>query len=512
MNQAILSSYYYSVFWGILAFLIAYLLSVSISKPIVTLRNYSKQFASDALYIPPKEDRYTGIISEIKGLNDCFFRMTEELSKSYEALEIKVMERTKELEDANKKLEILNSELQQRRVEAEEAKLQADSASRAKSDFLANMSHELRTPLNAIIGFSEVMESGIAGPLNEKQKEYLGDVVESGKHLLSLINDILDLSKIEAGKMELDLSEFNLKELINGSLLMFKEKAMKHNIKVSSEIEEGIKTIIADARKIKQVLFNLLSNAMKFTPDGGSVSVKARLVNSEQYLVDSKRLFTDDYSLTTDRDFIEIVVEDTGIGISPEDQKRLFQPFQQLEAALTKKVAGTGLGLNLCKKFVELHGGKIRVESEAGKGSKFIFVIPSKAKPSTKRIVDPVTKFLTWEHVLTHLNRILSLHQRAGQKFGLMRIEVLKDKPIDHEAFAEILRNSVRKHELIGHGKNNGRYYMILLEIDRQMVDDAGVRMKKILADNGYSADIKTVIYPDDGEGIEKLLEKFNVS
>lgn len=220
----------------------------------------------------------------------------------------------------------------------------------------------------------------------------------------------------------------------------------------------------------------------------------------------------DQNSELSDFDYIEITVEDTGIGISPEDQKRLFQPFQQLETVLTKKVSGTGLGLNLCKKFVELHGGKIWVESEVGKGSKFIFMIPSKAKPFPEKIIDPVTKFLTWEHMLTHSDRILSFHKRTDKKFGLMRLDVFSDKPIDHTVLAEILRSSIRKHELIGHSENNGRYYMIFLEIERQIMEDAVTRMSKVLSDNGYSANIKTVIYPDDGESIGELLERFNVS
>lgn len=378
MNQTILSSYYYSVFWGILALLIAsgvaYLLSIYISKPVAALENYSQQFGAGTLHIPQARDSYTGAISEIKGLNDSFFKMAEELSKSREALEMKVIERTKELENANGELEILNRELQLRRGEAEEARLHAETSTRAKSEFLANMSHELRTPLNAIIGFSAIMAEGMAGPLNDKQKEYLGDVIDSGRHLLSLINDILDLSKVEAGKMELELSEFNLKELIDGSLVMFKEKAMKHNIKLDAEVEQEVGTILASKRKIKQIVFNLLSNAMKFTPDGGSVQVTARRVKDN-----ACELLTSD-SKPSDFDYIEITVEDTGIGISPEDQKRLFQPFQQLETVLTKKVAGTGLGLNLCKKFIELHGGRIWVESEEGKGSKFTFTIPVKTR------------------------------------------------------------------------------------------------------------------------------------
>jgi PAS domain S-box-containing protein len=294
-------------------------------------------------------------------------KKAEEILKGYSSsLEREVAERTKEIADANLELQAVNKELKLRRQEAE-------SANKAKSDFLANMSHELRTPLNSIIGFSEAMIDDLAGPVTDAQKNYLKDIAESGNHLLSLINDILDLSKVEAGKMELELAEFNLSDLIDGSLVMFKEKAMKHNIKLKAGVEEGIANIKADERKIKQVLFNLLSNAMKFTPDAGSVHVHARKVAREE-----KEETADDSASPLGADFVEISVADTGTGISPEDQKRLFQPFQQLESTYTKKYAGTGLGLNLCKQFVELHGGRIWIESEVGKGSRFAFVIPVK--------------------------------------------------------------------------------------------------------------------------------------
>ncbi len=266
------------------------------------------------------------------------------------------------------------------RKKLEDAKFQAESATRTKSDFLANMSHELRTPLNAIISFSDMLRDGMAGEINEEQKDYLKDIYESGNYLLTLINDILDLSKVEAGKIELELSEFNLEELIDGSLVMFKEKAMKHNIKVKAEVEEGIGNIIADERKIKQVLFNLLSNAMKFTPDGGNVNVQARLVHCSQSTVHGKEEFICEPS-TVNRelaDFIEISVEDTGAGIAEKDIERLFKPFEQLESTFTKKYEGTGLGLSIGKKIVELHGGRIWAESELGKGSRFVFVIPVK--------------------------------------------------------------------------------------------------------------------------------------
>ena len=241
-------------------------------------------------------------------------------------------------------------------VEAEIMKETAEAANKAKSDFLANMSHELRTPLNAIIGFSELMSTGLGGPLTDQQKEYVADIFTSGQHLLSLINDILDLSKVEAGKMELQMSEFSIKKLLENSISLFKEKAYKQSLQMTFEIAEGLDTMTGDERKIRQVLFNLVSNATKFTPDGGKIHTVAALAD--------------------DKDFLEFSVLDTGIGISREDQKKLFTPFQQVDVRLTREYKGTGLGLSLCKKLVELHGGRIWIESEADKGSRFIFVIP----------------------------------------------------------------------------------------------------------------------------------------
>jgi PAS domain S-box-containing protein len=252
--------------------------------------------------------------------------------------------------------------------EVDVARLAAESANRAKSDFLANMSHELRTPLNSIIGFADILDQGLQGLLTAEQAESVRDISGSGRHLLSLINDILDLSKVEAGKMELEPQEVDIGDLARDSLIFFKEKALKHRLALTAEIDEGTGGIVADARKVKQVIVNLLSNAVKFTPDGGRIRVRVRRVAAPGAVAADKG--------APGGEFVEIAVEDTGIGISPEDQKKLFQPFQQVQTTLTREFAGTGLGLSLCRSFAELHGGSIRVKSTPGRGSTFTFRLP----------------------------------------------------------------------------------------------------------------------------------------
>jgi len=235
-------------------------------------------------------------------------------------------------------------------------------ASQHKSEFLASMSHELRTPLNAIIGFSDVLLQGMFGETNEKQTEYLRDILASGQHLLSLINDILDLSKIEAGRMELDLAAFDLPTAIDDAMLLMRERANRRGITLERHVDDRLGEIRADQRKVKQVLLNLLSNAVKFTPEDGRIDVRAAA------LVDGT---------------VEISVTDTGIGIAPEDQEAVFEEFRQVGKA-DKKAEGTGLGLTLCRKFVELHRGRIWVKSQVCAGSTFTFPIPVRREPSDR--------------------------------------------------------------------------------------------------------------------------------
>jgi signal transduction histidine kinase len=240
------------------------------------------------------------------------------------------------------------------RIEAERRSLEI--ASRHKSEFLANMSHELRTPLNAVIGFSEVLGERMFGDLNAKQLEYVQDIQSSGRHLLALINDILDLSKVEAGRMELELAPFDLRAALDASLLLVRERAARHGVSLELEVDDAVTMVVADERRFRQVMLNLLSNAVKFTPDGGRVRVSAVLRDG----------------------VVEIAVNDTGVGIPKEDQDLIFEEFRQARGDSAGKREGTGLGLSLTKRLVEAHGGRLWVTSEPGLGSTFTFTLPAK--------------------------------------------------------------------------------------------------------------------------------------
>ena len=230
---------------------------------------------------------------------------------------------------------------------------EVETASQHKSDFLANMSHELRTPLNAIIGFSQVLREGMVGDVNEKQREYLDDILSSGQHLLSLINDVLDLSKVEAGQVELQVAPFSLQDALERGVSMVREQATTEGVQVTLHKNGSLDVVSGDERRMSQVIFNLLSNAVKFTPTGGQVDVSAKRINGE----------------------MRVSVADSGPGIAAEDLDRIFEEFQQTEAG-ARQLEGTGLGLALSKRFVEMHGGRIWCESEVGKGSTFEFTLP----------------------------------------------------------------------------------------------------------------------------------------
>ena len=278
---------------------------------------------------------------ELGALAEEFNRMAARLQESYSSLEQKVVERTRELARALGALDEKSREL--------------EAASLHKSEFLANMSHELRTPLNAVIGFSQALREQLFGEVNEKQEEYLDDILSSANHLLALINDVLDLSKVEAGQVVLEVAPFSLREALERGVLMVRDRATKEGVQVTLAAAPNVDIVTGDERRIRQVIFNLLSNAVKFTPTGGVVDVSATRVDGE----------------------VRISVADTGPGIAREDHERIFEEFQQTDAGV-EQGEGTGLGLTLSKRLVQLHGGRIWFDSELGNGSTFVFTLPAR--------------------------------------------------------------------------------------------------------------------------------------
>lgn len=290
-------------------------------------------------------------------------KVEEELRALNADLEQRVAERTLQLEAAGRELVHKN--------------LQLMTANQLKSEFLANMSHELRTPLNAVIGFSEVLRDGLAGELNPEQKEYVTDIFLSGEHLLELINDILDLSKIETGMMVLDPEPVDVESLLGSAQTIIREKAARHAIRLGLELAPDMTAIEADPRKLKQILFNLLSNAVKFTPDGGRVTLGARRVRrADIRLPDSMPGHFFPLAQAEEDEFLELWVSDTGIGIPQSRFEHLFQPFVQVDSSPARRHSGTGLGLAMIRRLAELHGGTVGVSSSPERGSRFVVWIP----------------------------------------------------------------------------------------------------------------------------------------
>ncbi|MBF0330285.1 MAG: response regulator [Nitrospirae bacterium] len=290
-------------------------------------------------------------ITEKKRLELAIHERSLELQDLNERLEEKVLERTRELERANRELERSN---------------------KLKSQFIATMSHELRTPLNSILGFSELLVDEVFGPLNEKQKRYVGNIYNSGSHLLQLINNVLDIAKIESGKMELSYEAFSVAQSISEVQTVIKSLADKKAQKITIKIGGDVSIIKADKIKFKQILYNILSNGVKFTPEGGEITVSAEMLDTNNPAAIPEKV----HSYLGPEKCLKISVTDTGIGIREEDQERVFSEFEQVDSSHSRKYEGTGLGLALTKKLVELHGGAIFVESEEGKGSTFTVIIP----------------------------------------------------------------------------------------------------------------------------------------
>jgi signal transduction histidine kinase len=311
------------------------LLARRLVRPVKRMRTAAARIGAGAYDERIKLDRR----DELGGLADELNGMAASLQASVAELEQRVKDRTQELQQALAELSRKGSQL--------------EVASRHKSEFLANMSHELRTPLNAIIGFSQVLRQRLFGEINAKQEEYLDDILASGNHLLDLINDVLDLSKVEAGQVELEVATFSLREALERGMVTVRERATKNGVRLSLELGADVDLVDGDERRVQQVVFNLLSNAVKFTPRGGSVVVASARTNGE----------------------VLVSVTDTGPGIAADDQKRIFEEFQQTDIGVHQR-EGTGLGLALSKRLVELQGGRIWVESQPGHGSRFVFTLP----------------------------------------------------------------------------------------------------------------------------------------
>jgi signal transduction histidine kinase len=313
------------------------LLARNLVRPIESIQVAAAKIGSGAL----DQRIEASSRDELGALAEEFNRMAARLQASYVGLEEQVQERTRELASALGKLDEQTREL--------------EAASDHKSAFLADMSHELRTPLNAINGFSQVLRKQLFGEINEKQAEYLDDILASARHLLALIDDVLDLAKVEAGQIELEASPFSLREALERGVVIVRERATRDDVRVSLSADPGVDSVTGDERRIRQVVFNLVSNAVKFAPAGSTVDIAASRVDGE----------------------VRVSVSDSGPGIALEDQARIFEEFGQA-AAGKEQGEGTGLGLALSRRLVELHGGHIWVDSELGKGSTFVFTLPTR--------------------------------------------------------------------------------------------------------------------------------------
>jgi signal transduction histidine kinase/ActR/RegA family two-component response regulator len=374
----------------------------------------------------------------------------EDIERMNADLERKVKERTQELEVVNQKLQESNLELQR--------------ANSLKSEFLANMSHELRTPLNAVIGFSELLLDTTAGVLTGEQKDYVADILSSGRHLLELINEILDLSKIEAGKMKLSVEEFEIGPVIEEAMALLRVEAGRKHIELVSDVGEASIEAQADRGKVRQVLNNLLSNAVKFTPPGGRVTLRA----------------------SREGERVAVSVIDTGIGIKEEDQERIFQAFTQVDGSYSRRYQGTGLGLTLVKKFVEMQGGRVTLTSRFGEGSDFSFSLP--AAVTQAPTLDPVAAG-------EEQGAVNPVTPAAGSRGDL--ILVVEDNPMNLKLVRDILKQSGYRvaESTTGEEALDALKFirpdLILMDIQLPGMD--GLRAARLLRDNPETCNIPVI-------------------
>ena len=339
------------------------LAELGIRRPVTRIIGAVGRFSTGDLNAriggPYPKGELGGLMAALDATADRLQAQNDEIRRLNEDLERRVAERTAEVERKNVELE---------------------RASRMKSDFLANMSHELRTPLNSIIGFSEMLRDGVLGKLEAKQCGFAADIFDAGTHLLSLINDILDLSKVEAGMLEFETGTVDVAALLKASTLIVREKVRAHRIRLDTQFDPALGAMAADERKLKQIVYNLLSNAVKFTPEGGAVTLRARRCARAEVALDATmpgRLLP--LPPGEDGEFLAITVEDNGMGIAEEHLAKLFEPFVQLDSSVSRRQGGTGLGLSLVRRLAELHGGTVGVASRAGAGSRFCVWLPWRA-------------------------------------------------------------------------------------------------------------------------------------